>query len=181
MSIGTYIKSDLYRYAGDTSVKAFAKNFLRNRSFRYCLWFRLCSSKNPFIRLLARIARERLSKKSGIQIPPGTKIGYGLYLGHQMSIVVHPFTVIGDNCNLSQFTTIGSGKNTPAKIGNNVYIGPGCCIVEDVEIGDFAIVGAGSVVVKNVEPYTTVAGNPAKPISKQTFNRFIKRAWPPET
>lgn len=180
MSITTYIKSDLYRYAGNTTAKSFIKNFIRNRSFRYSLWFRLCSSDNIFVRLFARVARDRLSRKSGIQILPGTKIGYGLYIGHQMNIVVHPYTVIGNNCNLSQFTTIGSGNNTPAKIGNNVYIGPGCCIVEDVEIGDFAIIGAGSVVVKDVDAYTTVAGNPAKPISTQSTNRFIKRSWPPE-
>jgi serine O-acetyltransferase len=84
-----------------------------------------------------------------------------------MSLVVHPYTVIGENCNLSQFTTIGSNKNTPATIGNNVYIGPGCSIVEDVTIGDNAIIGAGSVVTRSIPANVTAAGNYAKVISQK--------------
>lgn len=162
-----FIKSDLLRYAANTGPKAFIKNYLRNRSFRYCFWFRLCEVDSKPLFLLAAIMHDRLSKKFGIQIPRRTKIGAGLYIGHYMSLVVHPNTVIGEGCNLSQFTTIGSNKNTPAKIGNNVYIGPGCCIVEDVTVGDNSIIGAGSVVVKSIPANCTAAGNPAKVISKK--------------
>lgn len=166
-SVCEYIKSDLRRYAPNTGPKAFIKSYLRNRSFRYCFWFRLCEVDNKVLFLLAAIMHDRLSKKFGIQIPRRTKIGQGLYIGHYMSLVIHPNTVIGTNCNLSQFTTIGSNKNTPAKIGNNVYIGPGCSIVEDVTIGDNSLIGAGSVVVKSIPPNCTAAGNPAKVISRK--------------
>jgi acetyltransferase-like isoleucine patch superfamily enzyme len=50
----------------------------------------------------------------------------------------------------------------PIKIGNNVWIGFNSIILKGVTIGEGAIVGAGSIVTKDVEPYTVVAGNPAK-------------------
>lgn len=178
MSIINYIKSDLYRYCGNTTARSFLRQYVRNRSFRYSFWFRLCESKQGLVRFAAKVARDRLSKKTGIQIPAGTKIGYGLYIGHQMNLVVHPYTVIGNNCNLSQFTTIGSNNNTPAKIGDNVYIGPNCCIVDAVEIGSGSIIGAGAVVVSNVPPNTIFAGNPAKHIKDAPSNPYVKRRWP---
>jgi maltose O-acetyltransferase len=52
-------------------------------------------------------------------------------------------------------------------IGNDVWIGSRVTILPGVVIGDGAIIGAGSVVTKNVEPYTVVAGNPAKVIKKR--------------
>jgi len=162
-----YIKADLGRYADNTGAAAFIGNYLRNRSFRYSFWFRLCKVDNKALFLLAAIMHDRLSKKFGIQIQRRTKIGKGLYIGHYMSLIIHPDTVIGENCNLSQFTTIGSNKSTPAKIGDNVYIGPGCCIVEDVTIGDNSIIGAGSVVVKSIPANCTAAGNPARVVSRK--------------
>ncbi|CAG8493775.1 7046_t:CDS:2 [Paraglomus occultum] len=54
------------------------------------------------------------------------------------------------------------GSAYPIKIGNDVWIGGGAIILPGITIGDGATVGAGSVVTKNVKPYTVVAGNPAK-------------------
>lgn len=54
----------------------------------------------------------------------------------------------------------------PVKIHDNAWIGCKAIILKGVTIGKAAIVGAGSVVVKNVEPYTIVAGNPAKEVRK---------------
>lgn len=177
VSAWKYIKSDLTRYAGNTATISLIKNYVRNRSFRYCFWLRLCSADNMAVRMVAVLMHDRLSKKFGIQIPRGTKIGHGLYIGHYMSLVLHPYTEIGDNCNLSQFTTIGSSKNTPAKIGNNVYIGPGCSIVENVSIGDNAVIGAGSVVVKDVPSNCTAAGNPARVISQNFREQGYFGQW----
>ena len=68
-----------------------------------------------------------------------TKVGY--YIGHGGPIVVNPIAEIGNNCNLYQFTTIGSNHNHAAKIGDNTYIGPNVCIVEDVKIGNNVTIG----------------------------------------
>ena len=53
-------------------------------------------------------------------------------------------------------------------VGNNVWIGDAAIILPGVEIGDGAVVGAGSVVTKDVSPYTVVAGNPAKMIQRRS-------------
>lgn len=66
-------------------------------------------------------------------------------------------------------------KRTPDKhttIGNDVWIGGGAIIIQGVTIGTGAVIGAGAVVTKDVEPYSIVAGNPAKLIRKR-FNDSI--------
>jgi len=174
------IHSDLYRYTGQTTGKAMLRELLRNRSFRYSFWLRLCGSANTPLRWLAIAVHRLLSNAYGIQIPRRTRIGHGLYIGHHMCIVVSETAVIGNNCNLSQFTTIGSNKGRAATIGDNVYIGPGVCVVEDVTIGSNATIGAGSVVVRDVPANTTAAGNPARVVSTREPGRFVTRRWQPD-
>ena len=57
-------------------------------------------------------------------------------------------------------------KHAPIKICDNAWIGMNAIILKGVEIGEGAIVGAGSVVTKNVEPWTMVAGNPARVVKR---------------
>lgn len=95
-----------------------------------------------------------------------TKIGEGLYIGHGIGIIINGKTNIGHHCNISQFLTIGSNKGTPAVIGDNVYIGPSVCIVEDVKIGNNVKIGAGTVVVKDIPDNCTSVGNPNRIIIK---------------
>jgi acetyltransferase len=103
--------------------------------------------------------------KYNLLIASSTKIGYGLFIGHPSGIIVNHTAVIGNNVNLSQFTTIGSNENRAAVIGDNVYIGPSVCLIENVHIGNNATIGAGSIVTKDVLENTVVAGNPAKEIT----------------
>jgi serine O-acetyltransferase len=177
MKIWNYIKSDLARYTGKFSFPLFIKNLIRNRSFKYSFWLRLTRHKNLFIRLLSIFMHKRLTNKYLIQIPRQTQIGYGLYIGHHMCIVISPSAKIGNNVNLSQFTTIGSNYGNAADIGDNVYIGPNVNIIENVIIGDNSTIGAGSVVTKDVPENSTVAGVPAKVISYKKPGRFVNRRW----
>jgi serine O-acetyltransferase len=85
--------------------------------------------------------------------------------------------VIGNNCNLSQFTTIGSNCGQAATIGDNVYIGPNVCVVENVRIGNNVTIGAGSVVVKSIPDNATAAGNYAKVLNFNHPARFIQNKW----
>lgn len=172
-----YIKSDLFRYAGNVSIKKMAIQYVSNRSFRYSFWLRLSRVNNSLLRFISTLMHKYLSNKYGINIPRIGKIGHGLYIGHHMSIVMNSTTVIGNNCNISQFLTIGSNHGKAATIGDNVYIGPNVCIVEDVVIGDNVTIGAGAVVVKDVPPNSTVAGNPAKVISEKSPGRYILNKW----
>lgn len=146
--------------------------FGRNHCFNYGFWLRLASRKNVLFPL-ALLMHKRLTTKYGIQIPRACKIGYGLYIAHGISIVINKGTVIGNNVVISHFNAIGTNKGTPAVIGDNVYIGPHVCIVEDVKIGNNVTIGAGAVVVKDVPENATVAGVPAKVISYNSPGRYI--------
>jgi acetyltransferase-like isoleucine patch superfamily enzyme len=92
--------------------------------------------------------------------------------------------IIGDNCLIAQHVSlIGSNhltsrdklinendwdqKRTSISIGNDVWIGCQCVVLPGVKIGNGAIIAAGSLVNKDVEEYTIVAGIPAKPIKKR--------------
>jgi putative colanic acid biosynthesis acetyltransferase WcaB len=94
-------------------------------------------------------------------------VGAGLRLYHGHALVVHEATVIGRNCTLRQSTTIGN--KTPAGgcpvLGDGVDVGANAVILGEITIGDQAVIGAGSVVVKNVAAGAVVAGNPARVIS----------------
>lgn len=157
------LAQDFHRYCSTKGITSFLKTYYLQRGFRYTVWLRL-SAVNGLVGMLSKIILHHLSSKFCNEIHSCTRIAGGLYLGHGYGIVIHPTAVIGSNVNLSQFTTIGSNKGKAATIGNNVYIGPGVCVVEDVTIGDGSTIGAGSVVTRNTPPYSVSAGVPAKVI-----------------
>lgn len=113
------------------------------------------------------------AKRKQLQIPLSTQIGYGLYIGHGGPIIINGTAIIGNNCNLSQFTTIGANHGKAAIIGDNVYIGPNVCIVEEVKIGNNVTIGAGSVVTKDIPDNATAAGNYAKVLNYNNPGRYI--------
>lgn len=163
-----YIYSDYYRYYGKnpTCWKLLWQVLtVKNHCFVYSFWFRLAAKRSLFY-YFALWKHRRFTRKYGIQIPIGTKIGYGFYIGHGVGIVINGGTKIGNNVNISQFLSIGTNKGTPATIGDNVYIGPHVSIVEDVHIGNNATIAAGAVVVKDVPDNATVAGVPAKIVNQ---------------
>lgn len=177
MSLIELIKADLFRNYGKVSFSTFLNGILTNRSFTYCFWLRLSRSNNNIIRFVGKVKHKSKSKKYNIQIPSQTKIGAGFYMGHHMCVVIHPSTIIGQNCNISQFVTIGSNHGQAAEIGDNVYIGPNVNIVENVKIGNNVTIGAGAVVVKDIPDNATVAGVPAKIISFNEPARYINNRW----
>ena len=170
-----YIKSDLYRYYGKVSFFLFIKCYFLNRGFNYSVWFRIASTKSIFGKF-ARLILARKTFKTGIDINHKTKIGYGLYIGHGGPIIINGSAKIGNNCNLSQFTTIGSLSGKAATIGDNVYIGPQVCILEDVIIGNSVMIGAGSIVTKDIPKQKVAVGVPAK-IIKQVDIDVINNKW----
>lgn len=91
------------------------------------------------------------------------------------SISTYPFTAI---CDCNSGVNVKHLSELPNKgdtiIGNDVWIGMNTLIMPGVHIGDGAVIGANSVVAKNVEPYTIVAGNPIKEIRKRFSQEEIK-------
>lgn len=73
----------------------------------------------------------------------------------------------------SKERTDGYEKSLPIEIGDNVWIGGGVTIIGGVKIGQNSIIGAGSVVTKNIPDGVIVAGNPAKVIREITENDKI--------
>lgn len=161
------IKADYRRYSslsksgGAGTLVSFLKIILLERGFRFTFWWRLAGVKGV-LKPVFWLFYKHYFNKYGIQINVSTQIGGGLYIGHGLGVVINPTAVIGKNFTISQFCTIGSNKGHAATIGDNVYVAPHSCIVEDVRLGDYSTVGAGSVVTHDVPAYAVVAGVPAR-------------------
>jgi serine O-acetyltransferase len=108
------------------------------------------------------------SRIFAIDINPAARLGIGIMLDHGTGIVIGETAVVGDNCSILQNVTLGgTGKETGdrhPKIGDNVLLSVGAKVLGNIKVGDCSVVGAGSVVLKEVPPRTTVAGVPAKEI-----------------
>jgi serine O-acetyltransferase len=108
------------------------------------------------------------SRIFAVDINPAARIGIGIMLDHGTGIVIGETAVVGDNCSILQNVTLGgTGKETGdrhPKIGANVLLSVGAKVLGNIKVGDCSRVGAGSVVLKEVPPRTTVAGVPAKEI-----------------
>ncbi len=172
-----YIKSDLYRYTASGSLKSFIIQYMVNRGFNYCVWLRLSQHHNPFFHKICFVVLNIKRIKYRIDISHKTQIGYGLYLGHSGPLVINPTTIIGNNVNLSQYTSIGANNGNAAVIEDNVYIGPNVCIIENVKIGKNSTIGAGSVVTKDIPENATAVGNYAKVLNYNNPGEYIKNKF----
>ncbi len=111
---------------------------------------------------------------AGVSLPAHASIGPGLYIGHFGNIIVHPDTVMGERCSISQGVTIGvlgGGRPGVPRLGNDVYIGAGAKILGPVTIGDGAIVGANAVVLDDVPAGATAVGVPARIVKPKQATR----------
>ena len=119
---------------------------------------------------LARWVSQRAARKTGIEIHPGAKIGKGLFIDHGNGVIIGETTIIGDNVTLYQGVTLGGtgkehGKRHPT-IGNNVMISAGAKVLGSFKIGDNSKIGAGSVVLSEVPPGSTVVGVPGRVVKR---------------
>ena len=98
-------------------------------------------------------------------VPSECEIGAGSFLAYGgIGVVLHRRAVIGRDVNIGSNVLIGGqsgGKGVP-RIGDNVFLATGCKILGEIEIGNFVVVGANTVVTKSVPPFSVVAGIPAK-------------------
>lgn len=152
-------------------------NFFTNVSFRVLLIYRLGNKISSlkggiFFRFLLLRLRYVMLKKWGCDISFNAIIGENLFLPHPNGIIIGDSVEIHDNVVIYQNVTIGA-KNRSDKIvdypviGNSVTIFPNSVVIGKIKIGNNSVVGAGSIVIEDVPPYSTVVGNPAKIIIKQ--------------
>ncbi|MBR0820408.1 serine acetyltransferase [Bradyrhizobium liaoningense] len=100
-----------------------------------------------------------------VSIHPSASIGLSVYLDHATGIVIGANVVIGDEVTILQNVSIGRGSELPTRsprVGRGVYIGAGASILGDISIGEFAKIGAGTVVTGDVPGGCTAVGNPAR-------------------
>jgi serine O-acetyltransferase len=117
-------------------------------------------------RVLARLVSHIARFLTGIEIHPGAKIGSGFFIDHGMGIVIGETTEIGRNVTLYQGVTLGGtgkekGKRHPT-IGDNVVVATGAKILGSFTVGNDSKIGAGSVVLSEVPPHSTVVGIPGR-------------------
>ncbi len=119
--------------------------------------------------LFYRVLYRRVRNVYGIELPYTVSLGRRVVFEHQGGIVIHGYSVIGDDCILRQGVTLGNRHldqplDAP-QLGQSVNVGAGAALMGKISLGDGASVGANAVVLHDVEPGATVVGIPAKPIA----------------
>ncbi|HSC66386.1 MAG TPA: serine O-acetyltransferase [Cellvibrio sp.] len=119
---------------------------------------------------LALYFQNQISQAFDVDIHPGARIGQGIMIDHATGVVIGETTVIEDDVSMLHSVTLGGSgcvkTDRHPKIRRGVLIGVGAKILGNIEIGEGAKIGAGSVVLEAVAPHTTVAGVPAKVVGR---------------
>jgi serine O-acetyltransferase len=113
-----------------------------------------------------------------LDIHPGAVIGSGVFFDHGTGIVIGETAVVGDDVSMLHGVTLGGtgaerGDRHP-KIGRGVLLGAGAKVLGNIQIGDYAKIASGSVVLKPVPPHCTAAGVPARLVNCPTGDQPAK-------
>jgi len=121
-------------------------------------------------RSLSYFLQSRVSEVFGVDIHPAAKIGSGVFIDHGTSVVIGETAVVGNNVTILHSVTLGGTGNEIGdrhpKVGHEVFIGAGAQLLGNIQIGDGSRIGASSVVLKDVDAYSTVAGVPARVVRR---------------
>ncbi|WP_407643261.1 serine O-acetyltransferase [Cryobacterium melibiosiphilum] len=123
---------------------------------------------------IARVIRYRNFRAHGIDWVNGARAEGGLVIRHTSGVVVGHQVSIGKNATLLQNVTLGQksistsdqGQENPT-LGNGIVVGCGAAILGSIHLGDNCVVGANSVVTRNVSSGSRVVGSPARTIENR--------------
>jgi len=133
-------------------------------------------------RLIAHLGR----CLTGIDIHPAAQIGKGVFIDHGVGVVIGETAIVGDYTLIYQGVTLGgTGKETGKRhptVGSRVVIGAGAKVLGNIHIGDYARIGAGSVVLRDVPAHCTAVGVPSRIVGQcNTTVTPLEHAQLPDT
>ncbi len=115
---------------------------------------------------LALYVSYRVKIKTGVDIHPAAQIGSRVFIDHGVGVVIGETAEVGDDVVMYQGVTLGgTGKETGKRhptVEDGVMISAGAKVLGAVRIGEGSKIGAGSVVLKDVPPHSTVVGVPGR-------------------
>ena len=158
-------------YERDPAYPDLVTPFLYAKGFHALQWHRIAhvlwrTGRAP----LALYLQGRANDVLAVDIHPGAVIGRGVFIDHATGVVIGETAVIGDDVSILHGVTLGgTGKETGdrhPKIGRGVLIGASATVLGNVKVGEGAKIAAGSVVLRPVAPWTTVAGVPARVVGR---------------
>ncbi|BAZ04591.1 serine O-acetyltransferase [Calothrix sp. NIES-3974] len=121
--------------------------------------------------ILYRMLYRKVRNSYGIELPYTVDLGRRVVIEHQSGIVIHGYSVIGDDCIIRQGVTLGNRylehPLEAPKLGKRVNVGAGAKIFGDISIGDDVNIGANAVVLTDIPANSTAVGIPAKIIQKE--------------
>ena len=162
------IRGDVKRYKniGEAITKLgfYATLFYR---VSHCLYKRGLTWLARFVQLLSHII-------TGTEISHRAVIGPGLGLLHPTAVMIGPRVQIGKAATICQSVTISSnhlnGDEGPT-IGDHFWAGPGCVVMGPIFLGEGVWVGPNAVLLRSVQSYMNVQGNPARVFPREAFQR----------
>lgn len=183
-----HIENNRLSFNRDYAINLLSCNFSDDTAIEQNIWF------------------EGLNELKRCYIQSGTRFGLFSYVAH--GSFVGTGTSMGRYCSIGMNSTVGPGEHTidwlgthnfllnqknvdrenqsryanqRLEIGNDVWIGANVCVKTNVKIGHGSVIGAGTVVVKDVEPYSIVVGNPGRVLrmrfSDDVVERLLKSEW----
>ncbi len=157
--VNRWVEIELFEGARKPDLSNILSLLVQYKEFRNVFYYRLFQGSS-LIAALTHIARIVYRESPRLLLRKSCTIGPGLFIQHGWSTGIN--ADIGNNCWINQRVTIGF-KDTTGRptLGNNVRISVGATVLGNITIGDNVIVGANSLVIKNVPPNCVVGGVPA--------------------
>eukprot|EP00244_Chara_vulgaris_P006948 TRINITY_DN2613_c0_g1_i1.p1 TRINITY_DN2613_c0_g1~~TRINITY_DN2613_c0_g1_i1.p1 ORF type:complete len:264 (-),score=24.72 TRINITY_DN2613_c0_g1_i1:448-1239(-) len=185
-SIGDAIRADLGAFRErDPACETYLHVFLNYKGFLAVEAHRVAHSLwKGGRKSLALAIQSRVSEVFGVDFHPGATLGRGVFLDHATGVVVGETAVVGNNVTILHHVTLGgTGKQTGdrhPKIRDNVLIGAGVQVLGNIVVGEGTKIGAGSVVLSTIPPYSTAVGSPARivvPKKNKSFDGYKVENW----
>jgi serine O-acetyltransferase len=172
LSIGEAVRADIQAvFDRDSACNAYCLPFLYFKGFHALQAYRVAHWLwRKGRHAMAYFFQSHIALTFGVDIHPAATLGKGIMLDHATGIVIGETSVVEDDVSIMQAVTLGgTGKqmgDRHPKVRRGVLISAGATILGNIEIGEGAKIGAGSVVLKPVDPHTTVVGVPATLVGK---------------